>query len=504
MTARRAQRWRGRWSLAAVAFAVVLTIACVAVARAGGPDATAHGNAESRVRAALSGVLTPRELNRVLARPGMARVLDELTRGMDGGEDTLTAVRGSGGVTLKVTLASREQLCFDLAGGAEAPGARTNCVEQTRVSEERSLELQASLWRPPERPRARAPEAEPEIDAAAAPEVPLPTVLRRELDAEALDARGGLTPALVEMLAGHDSQVDRLARDAAHRDPLVQGEPDPSVLMAPTAPRERVAGGRIMEALADPYGPGRLRSDLPTPELGPRWAREGAVSSGPGLALLTDACVREVERGADGDSPPRLECYRAVTQHGLLERRGIAKVVKPLAMLAKLIPIVPVAPILEATLRGEEKLARDYRVGAMIWVFSWLDWAQRRPARRAEATAALDASERSVLRTRLWRLWRNRDIPNYASLITELYEEHLTALYPWVAGADGLPRRDRSPTTWLWAVNWLTAVAHRPSSEWARLVAALTPEERGLLTTAVDHPRLASVAGPVLGARSSD
>ncbi|MEZ4265882.1 MAG: hypothetical protein R3F39_05850 [Myxococcota bacterium] len=487
--------------LAGVGLAVVVGVS--SAASAGTPGSGVVG-AEARVRAALSGVLTRRELDRVLARPGMARVLDELTRGMDGSEDTLSAVRGPRGVTLKVVLASHERVCLDLVGGAEAPAPAAGCMEQTRVEEERSLELQASLWRPPPRRRASAdspvPQAQP--DTAATPEPPLPTVLRRDLAAEALDARGGLAPALVAMLARHDAQVDGFAREAAFRDPIRQAEPDPAVLSAPAAPRERVAGGRIMEALADPYGPGRLRSDLPTPELGPRWAREGGVSVGPGLALLTDDCVREVERGADSDSPPRLRCYRAVTQHGLLERRGIAKVVRPLAMLAKLIPIVPVAPILEATLRGEEKLARDYRVGAMIWVFSWLDWAQQRPGRRAEATAALDASERSVLRTRLWRLWRHRDIPRYASLVTELYEEHLIALYPSIAGTDGLPRRDRSPTAWLWAVNWLTAVAHRPSSEWARLVAALTPEERGLLTTAVDHPRLASVAGPVRGVRA--
>lgn len=482
--------------------AVVAALVATAILIAPGAWAGAPASPESRVRSALRGVLTPREVERLLARPGMVSVLDELVRGMDGEEDELRAVRDARGVTVEVTLRRRDSACLPGAASGEVAAPSSECGEVLTVEDRRELRLDSALWRPP--PRVRPPpEIATEAPAPEVPAVPLPTVLRRDPTEVALAARGGLRAELVTLLASHDQDVARLIRDAATRDPVRQTEPDPAVVEPPAPVHAPLEGGRIMAALADPYGPGRLRSDLPTPEFGPRWSREPSPAGPPPVPVPSEACIREVEQGADADSPPRLDCYRAVTQQGLLQRRGVAKIVRPLALLSKLIPLVPVASALDAVVAGEEKLARDYRVGSMIWVFAWLDWAERRPSRRTEATHGLDDQERSVLRTRLWRLWRHPDIPRYAALVTELYEEHLTSLYPWIAGADGLPRRDRAPTAWLWASNWLHAVAHRPAQDWEALAAALTPQDRGILEAAASHPRLASMAGPFAGPHAS-
>jgi len=311
---------------------------------------------------------------------------------------------------------------------------------------------------------------------------------------------------LSEARTSHERLRERLGVEWRH-DPLLPrtGKApamDAAEALAPLPWAESPAEPAATVALRNPFGDGRMRTDLPVPL---QLTLPGS-NVAPLMPTLTEDCEAQWRLRERSEHPPELDCYRSYAWHKKLDNNDAYRTLEALTTFID----IPLARSIMAIMAEDVKSSRAHE---LVWAFVWLEWVGRAPddsRRIADALAQLAPDERRYLRKQLATLWGKPDglvlkadtqarrgeptatttTPAYR-LITRLYERHFLDLYPEAKDLDGLPRRNFVTDTWLWANNWLAVLDGRTDEAIERAYRRLPEPERRVIDAFVREPMLA-------------
>ncbi|MFO0744337.1 MAG: hypothetical protein U1F43_01515 [Myxococcota bacterium] len=430
----------------AMLLATTLAVAVVCPAHAAPPAW------EPALRRELATVLSPAELERLLASRFADDALADLFEGWDGQGDVLRVARTAAGIELSTTI--RDRHCTARLARPETPIEAPVCEDATRPGGQRSATFTPDTYAPkPRRPRPPAPPAaHPTVadaghpaDAATPPE-PDPTVMQGSGRAHRKDdAPDVVTAARIE----HDGLVGRL-RGPHKLDPLL-----PKALYETNDALKSMDWEPIVETavnyhLKNPFDEARMRTADPMPNEA-LTALGTSLDAPPPLPDLRPECVEQWSKRELTADPPTLDCYRRVAFHARLGKKDLHAALGPLASIVSL-------PVLDLLLAQEVQSAVSPLSHGPVWAMVWLEWVRDNPERTAEALGKLTTEERRLVRRRFADWWFDPGFAPWRPTITALFERHFIELYPESKGSDGLPQRTFVTDTWLWANNWLATV----------------------------------------------
>ncbi len=460
-----------RWGPALLALLLVWSPATPAA-----PPATAPALVAFRRAAAKH--LSPAELRRLLARPEVREAVARAMEGYDPATDALHVRLAGDDLTLRVVRRALVRRCAPAPEGAEAGSPEPRCEDVTEPVADRSIQLDRSLWRPP---RAAPPRPAPEPPSPPGP--PPRSVLRDAAPRQhaAFDALERLPPPLARALADY-AELRATLRSRGHWvDPLLADDPlaRPPVDERP-GPAPAPEPSRAEQNLADPFGPGRMQTALPVPDLLAQGAHAAATRELT-VAAPDLACLERWAAAEDHPHPPRLACFQAALRAPRVARSNTYRIAR---LLGSFVPL----PILFDLMEREVKAAKRHTSDTTVWATVWLAWARRNPDRLPAALAALALAERKPLSRHLRRWWgdprRRADEPT----LTRIFEAHFLALYPEAADPAGLPNRRAFADAWLWATNWLAEVDRRGAPSLQATLSALPPADRALVEAILGDP----------------
>lgn len=444
------------------------------------PPAAAHAvtwtEVEAVVRPALAKVLTPDEIDRLLARDNVRRALFETLDGWDGRHDRLVVGLGAGGdLELRAVLGAARTSCTTTLSRSESGASEPLCTE-TVDEVARGVDLGRDLWLPAPRPRPRPrpprPPSPPPFDPMGdAP--PSDTVVRR-IDIPPFEDPHG--PEVTEALRDWSDFQGGLG--GRHwQDPFLPKDLTESgtALIEPPKFNPLIEEGMTAN-LRNPFDESRMGAllDIPAPTI---LSLSRDVSEAPLIETLDDACVADWKAEVR-TTPPDLRCFRAFTQNARLDKGLFYNVKKALSVFGFNFS----NPVLDMLVAIEMRDAASHRAYNVVWAAVWIDFVTADPdARLAASLGSLTEEERRFLRRRLWRWWIERDLRPYRALITSIYEQHFVALYPEAKDNAGLPKRAFFNNTWLWVSNWLSEVGRLPDETVTAAYGRLGTRERRVI-----------------------